>query len=107
LKLSFDTAKQRDFISGYLALFEGTGRSGSDFGNGITPKEYASGHTLFVYNLDPEFKRGKYLNLVKRANVRLELRFSKPLPETVNVVVYAEHPSLFEVDRARNIISQM
>ena len=107
LKLSFDTSKQRDFISGYLALFEGTGRSGSDFGNGITPKEYASGHTLFVYNLDPEFKRGKYLNLVKRANVRLELRFSKPLPETVNVVVYAEHPSLFEVDRARNIISQM
>ena len=107
LKLNFDTTKQRDFISGYLALFEGTGRSGSDFGNGITPKEYASGHTLFVYNLDPEFKRGKYLNLVKRANVRLELRFSKPLPETVNVVVYAEHPSLFEVDRSRNIISQM
>jgi hypothetical protein len=107
LKLNFETAKQRDYISGYLALFEGTGRSGSDFGNGITPKEYAAGHTLYVYNLDPEFKRGKYLNLVKRANVRLELRFAKPLPETVNVVVYAEHPSLFEVDRARNIISQM
>ena len=107
LKVNFDEAKERDYMSGYLALFEGTGRSGTDFGNGITPKEYAAGHTLFVYNLDPEFKRGKYLNLVKRANVRLEMRFAKPLPETVNVVVYAEHPSLFEVDIARNVISQM
>ena len=104
LKLNFD-GTQRDYISGYLALFEGTGRSGDDFGNGLTPADYADGYTLFVYNLDPDLKRGKYLNLVKRANIRLELRFSKALPSTIKVVVYAEHPALFEVDRARNVMS--
>ena len=104
LKLKFDD-NQRDYISGYLGLFEGTGRSGTSFGNNLTPKDFASGYTLFVYNLDPDLKRGKYLNLVKRANVRLELRFSKALAETINVVVYAEHPGLFEIDEARNVMS--
>ena len=104
LQTKFGQEGGRDFISSYLALFEATGRSGTDFGNALKPKEFADGHTLFAFNLDPEFKKGKYLNLVKRANVRIELRFSTPLPETVNVVVYAEHPSLFEVDLARNVI---
>jgi len=104
LQTKFGEEGGRDYISGYLQLFEATGRSGSDFGNGLAPKDFANGYTLFAFNLDPEFKRGKYLNLVKRANVRIELRFSKPLPETVNVVVYAEHPGLFEVDLARNVI---
>jgi hypothetical protein len=104
MKLTFaDTA--RDSISGYLGLFEGTGRSGTDFGNGLTPSDFAKGYTLFAYNLDPDLKRGKYLNLVKRANVRIELRFAKALPETINVVVYAEHPAIFEVDQARNVMS--
>jgi hypothetical protein len=97
-------AKGRNYISGYLALFEGTGRGGSDFGNDLTPTDFADGYTLFVYNLDPEFKRGKYLNLVKRANVRLEIKFAKALTETVNIVIYAEHPNLYEVDEAHNII---
>jgi hypothetical protein len=104
LKLKFDDT-QRDYISGYLGLFEGTGRSGDDFGNGLTPADYADGYTLFVYNLDPDLKRGNYLNLVKRANIRLELRFASALPSTIKVVVYAEHPALFEVDRARNVMS--
>jgi hypothetical protein len=104
LKLKFDDTG-RDSISGYLALFEGTGRSGTDFGNGLTPANYADGYTLFVYNLDPDLKRGKYLNLVKRANVRIELRFAKALPETINVIVYAEHPAIFEIDQPRNVMS--
>ena len=104
MKLKFgDTG--RDCITGYLGLFEGTGRSGTDFGNGLTPANFADGYTLFVYNLDPDLKRGKYLNLVKRANVRIELRFAKPLPETINVVVYAEHPAIFEIDQPRNVMT--
>ena len=103
LKLTFGTTG-RDSISGYLGLFEGTGRSGTDFGNGLTPTDFADGYTLFVYNLDPDLKRGKYLNLVKRANVRIELRFAKALTETINVVVYAEHPALFEIDQPRNVM---
>jgi len=104
LKLNFD-GTSRDSISGYLALFEGTGRSGSDFGNGLTPTDFAKGYTLFVYNLEPGFKRGKYLNLVKRANVRVEFRFASALTETINVIVYAEHPAIFEIDRPRNVMS--
>ena len=105
LQLKFGEDGGRNYISGFMQLFEATGRSGSDFGNGLKPKDFADGYTLFAFNLDPEFKRGKYLNLVKRANVRIEIRFSKALTETVNVVIYAEHPGLFEIDLARNVIA--
>ena len=105
LKLDFAGTKGREYITSYLNMFEATGRMGTDFGNAITPAEFAKGNTLFVVNLDPQTKRGKYFNLVKRANVRIELRFKTPLPETVNIIVYAEHQALIEVDKTRNVMN--
>jgi hypothetical protein len=105
LKLDFTVAGGgRQFIEGYVNMYEALGQSGTDFGGGITPKTYAQGHTLFVYSLDPVIRSGKYINLTKHSNVRLEMNFAKPLPETVTVIVYTESPAVFEVDVARNII---
>ena len=105
LKLDFDFKDGgRNFIEAYVNMYEALGQSGTDFGGGITPKCYASGHTLFVYSLDPVIRSGRYMNLTQHSNVRLELNFAKPLPETVTIIIYTESPAVFEVDIARNII---
>jgi hypothetical protein len=105
LKLDFDMKDGgRNFIEAYVNMYEALGQSGTDFGGGITPKSYAMGHTLFVYSLDPVIRSGKYMNLTKHSNVRLELNFAKPLPETITIIIYTESPAVFEVDLARNII---
>ena len=48
------------------------------------------------------FLRGHF-QLVKQGNLRLELHFKTPLPETINVIVYAEFDNVIEVDKARNV----
>jgi hypothetical protein len=104
-KLNFSNDEGgRDFIEAYVNMYESLGQSGTDFGGGITPESFAEGHTLFVYSLDPVVRSGRYMNLNKHSNVRLELHFSVPLPETVTVVIHTESPAVFEVDASRSVI---
>jgi hypothetical protein len=104
LKVNFSAFKGRDFIEAYVNMFQSLGMKSSHFAGGITPQRYAHGHTLFVYNLEPTTPSENYIDLKTRANVRLELNFRDPLSETITIVVYAEHTSLFEVDMARTVI---
>jgi hypothetical protein len=104
MKLDFDPTNGRNFVEAYVNMYESLGQNGTDFGGGIRPKSYANGHTLFVYSLDPVIHSGKYLNLITESNVRMELNFSKPLTETVTVIIYTEIPAVFEVDAARTVI---
>ena len=41
---------------------------------------------------------------LKKGNLKLETRFEKPLEETINILVYANFPSLLRIDQTRNII---
>ena len=75
-----------------------------DKGNQIDRKDYGQGYTLYAFDLTPDLSSGECFNLRKNGNVRLEMQFSEPLPETINVLVYAEYESVIEIDRNRNVI---
>ena len=104
LKLDFNPIKGSNYIEAYVNMFEALGVAGKDFGAGLTPELYASGHTLFVYNLEPMPPSGPYINLKRHANVRLEINFAHPLIETVTAILFSEYTAVFEVDSARNVI---
>ena len=88
------------YISAYNNLFEGRESIGSD----ITSSDFDDGYALYKFTLEPTHLKEDYLDLLKKANLRLELNFAKPLPETVNCLVYSEDNLLLEVDQARNVI---
>lgn len=88
----------------YASLFTGTGFMGHDRGNQLSRDEYAQGFTLFAFDLTPDLDDGGHFHIKKQGNLRLELQFKNPLPETVNVVVYAEFDNVIEVDKARNVL---
>ena len=88
----------------YASLFTGTGFMGHDRGNQISRDEYADGFTLFAFDLTPDLDEGGHFHLVKQGNLRLELHFATQLPETINVIVYAEFDNVIEVDKARNVL---
>ena len=91
-------------VRSYLSLYSGTGMLYQDESQGIDREEYAKGYTLFAFDLTPDLNDGNYFNLVKQGNLRLELHFAKPLPDTINVITYAEFDNIVEVDRSRNVI---
>ena len=88
----------------YASLFTGTGFMGHDRGNHISRDEYGNGFTLFAFDLTPDLDEGGHFHLVKQGNLRLELHFATQLPETINVIVYAEFDNVIEVDKARNVL---
>ena len=88
----------------YASLFTGTGYMGHDRGNQISCEEYARGFTLFAFDLSADLDDGGHFQLVKQGNLRLELHFKTALPETINVIVYAEFDNVIEVDKARNVL---
>ena len=101
LQPNFDRNKA---VRSYLSLFSGTGMLYQDEGNNIDRDEYMQGFTLFAFDLTPDLNDGGHFNLVKQGNLRLELHFAKPLPDTICVIVYAEFDNIIEVDRSRNVI---
>ena len=98
------TADAPQFVQAYLSLFEGTGKFGKDEGIDIDRQEYPNGFTLYAFDLTPDQSERDHLNLQREGTVRLEARFKTPLPNTINVVVYAEFENFVYIDKHRNVI---
>ena len=75
-----------------------------DKGMNITRDEYGNGYTLFAFDISPDGCSGSHYNLIRQGNLKLEISFAAALPNTVNVLVYAEFDNLLEIDRHRDII---
>lgn len=46
----------------------------------------------------------EYWPVRRKGHTRLEIKFSKPLPESVVLIFYATFPGLLEIDSGRNVI---
>ena len=95
---------EHQYISGYLSLFSGLGKLNRDEGNEITRDDYVAGYTLFAFDLSPDLSEDKYFQLSMDGTLRLDLKFANPLPNTINIVMYAEFESIIEIDRNRNVL---
>ena len=94
----------RNYVRSYLNLFANTGKLFHDEGNAIKPYDFAAGYTLFCFDLTPNLTDDQQIGLVRKGDLRLEMHFAKPLPETINVVCYAEFDNIVEIDKTRNVL---
>lgn len=67
-------------------------------------EEFLQGYTLYAFNLTPDEECGQHVSLVKSGNMRLEARFRQPLPNTINLIVYAVFDSIIEVSNRRQVL---
>ena len=91
-------------LSGYLSLFTGSGKYRRDEGLDIDREDYENGYTLFVYDLSPDLSEETYFNLIKDGSIRVELKFAQALPNTINVIAYAEFESIIEINREKQVL---
>lgn len=97
--------EQNQYIEAYQSLFTVTGKDEEDSGNEIDRLQYKNGNTLFGFLVDPTAASDlAYWPVVKHGHTRLDIKFSKALPESVNVILYATFPGMFQVDASRNVI---
>lgn len=98
LELNFP---DKNYIRAYHSLFSGFNQ---DKGLYITRDDYADGHTLFAFDLSPDLCEGPHLNLQRQGNLRVELKFSKALEETISVLIYAEFENVIEITKSRHVL---
>ncbi|XP_034243508.1 uncharacterized protein F54H12.2-like [Thrips palmi] len=93
------------YMESYNTLFCGTGIHWKDEGNNISYSDYPGGNTLFCFDLSPDLSASEpHWNLQKQGTLRLELKFSAPLAQPINCIVYAEFQNLIEIDKHRNVV---
>ena len=73
------------------------------FGNQLTRDHFQNGYTIYSLDLNPSTRRGQFFPTKREGSVRLELRFSKPLPETMILLCMTYEGNYFEIDHARNV----
>ena len=72
----------------FLSLFTDSSLYFNDSGNSVSRETYIGGNTLYVMDLMPDMAAScSHFQLVKAANIRLELHFFTPPTETMNVII--------------------
>lgn len=98
-----DTHSGSQYIEGYKTLAGVNGRQGEI---PISRTNYFTGYTLYrfvVENDDATMSSGEVVPLKRNGNVRIVLKFDKPLTETKTVVIFAKFPAGFTVDKNRGV----
>lgn len=101
-----DFTNKKLYIDAYHTLFSGTGIHFLNEGNQITRESYPNGYCLFVFDLTPDLSANEcsHWNLIKHGSVRLDVRFSIALSDTVNCIIYTEYDNILEIDASRQVI---
>ena len=76
----------------------------NDKGLGIDINEFGKGYTLYAFNFTPDLTCGDVHTLEKTGKIHVEIKFAKPLPYTVNVVVLAEFQNLMQMDMTCSVV---
>ena len=92
------------FVRSYQSLFTSLNKFGQDEGNQVSRDDYPSGYTLFAFNLAPDLDGEDHFTPAKSGPMRLELKFAKPLPNTINVILLAEFENTISVNKSRSIL---
>jgi hypothetical protein len=85
----------------YVEAFQTLNKGGKTRAVHVTREDYKDGYCLYVINPQGIYREDR---LTKRGHTRLELKFAKPLPETVTVIAYGKFPALANIDQSRNVV---
>lgn len=70
----------------------------------LSPEEFANGYTIFGFNLTPDLSIADHAQPIRDGNIRLEVRFSEALAQTINVIVMGIFDARLEITKYRNVL---
>lgn len=101
MELNFE---QNQYVRAYNSLFTATQKTGQDQGNFMSREEYLLGNVIYAYDLSPDACNGEHLSLTKQSNLRLEMKFSKALESTINILVYTLFDGVIQITKNRSVL---
>lgn len=83
----------------YYDMYNDLAQNSCTEGPDISLTSYSTGKMLFIFNLN-EFSDG--FVTPRHGNIKIELKFSSPLSESITVICHADYPSVLFVDNNKN-----
>ncbi|XP_048010495.1 uncharacterized protein F54H12.2-like [Megalobrama amblycephala] len=96
--------ESRAAVREFYQLAMASGRHLKNQALSIDRDDFLNGYTLYAFNLTPDEECGQHISLIKSGNIRLEARFRQPLPQTINLLVYAVFDSIIELSNRRQVL---
>ena len=95
--LAFD---QDQYVEAFVNLYKTTGQLGEDAGSGISLEAYKRGNTVFAF---PVAAKSGLASHAREGHVRLEMKFGKPLPNAVSLIVIGKFDAVLSVKKSRHV----
>ena len=100
--LSLGMDHEKKSVMGYRKLFEVSGIHQSNSGHQITHDMFIRGYFMLLFDLTPDRAASEgHTSHPDNGNIRVELKFSKPLPEPVTCIFYLQYDNSVCVDTSR------
>ena len=94
------------YLRSYIQTMKAFNYWNTDDTNGLKPNEWAGGYNIYAFDLTPDKEAmSDCLHAHVGNNYRLELKFQKALPNTINVLVYTITDSQIEITKTRDVIT--
>ena len=88
----------------YMTLFSSQGILFDDKGLDISLADYKDGYAIYAFDLSADQNDGDHLELVKRCDIQLHLKFGTALPESVTILIFAEYENTIQIDPFNTVI---
>ena len=98
--LNFDSASKQglEYARCFKALTTVQGPNYVQGGNGIKRAMFEDGFTMFAFPITEEYSN-ETMSLVREGTIQLEMEFSKPLTEAVNVILHVEYENVVTIGK--------
>ena len=90
-----------EYLQSYKQLYEGKTCDALSSAR-IKREDFPNGYSIFRIDLAPQDGK-EFYPINTHGCCRIELRFDKPLPESVVMLAKVEYPGLYELDSSRNV----
>ena len=91
----------------FIALYRSLDQNGTDSYMRMSMDEYIKDKVIIPFQLSPDSSNGAgaegHLSPPRHGNLRMEIRFKKPLSAVVNCVVFAQFDNTIEIDQNHNV----
>jgi hypothetical protein len=97
---------QKTSVKGYRTLFEASGIHHLNAGLQITHDMYIVSYFTLLFDLTPDRSASEgHASQPDSGNIRIELKFAKPLPDAVTCLLYLEYDNCGRFDSSRTVIT--
>ena len=105
IRLDFDFANGQ-YVEAYNTLMRFTGQYKGSCLMLVDYNDFGNGNTILVFDLTARGEcNSEQFTVRKLKNVRINLKYSNALTETINLILYGEFDGVLQIDANRNVVT--